>query len=290
MSRDGLARTFRPTLASLEDRCTPANVGTANANFIDQLYRDVLHRATDPGAAGWVSQLNTGTDRGEVVDDILNSQEGRQNQVNDLYVRFLHRTADPGGLAYWTDFLGHNDHTNSDVAANIIGSNEYFQTRGGGTNQGFLNAVYEDVLCRPMSSNDVNHRNDNFDNGAEDRTDIAESILGSGEAEQMRDQHSVQSYLRQNASSQQAQNLVNDLDDNGGDFDNNDAVFSGTILSSGLYFNQAQTLTTTDFATIPSCDNVAAVPLGSVAPGSATTTTTGGTSGTSTTTTTATTM
>ncbi len=36
------------------------------------------------------------------------------------------------------------------MAALIVGSPEYFQVRGGGTNDGFLTAIYQDALNRPI--------------------------------------------------------------------------------------------------------------------------------------------
>ena len=272
MSHDDSSRhtSARPNLETLDDRCVPAAVGTANANYVDQLYRDILHRAPDPGGlAYWTSQLDGGDDRGEVADAIINSAEGRQAQVNDLYLRFLDRPADPAGLAGWSNYL--RDHDNIDLAALLIASDEYYQVQGGGTNAGFLNAVYEDVLCRQISADEIDDRDDDFDDGFESRQDIAESILESDEAEDLRDQHSVLSYLRQDMPADLAADIVDD-DDGDGDFDNDDAVFAGTLLSSDRYFALSQRLTTADFATIPSCDNISAT--GTTAGTTTTTTTT----------------
>src|SRR5947208_743140 len=86
----------RPSLEALEARWVPANVGTPNQNFVDQLYRDALHRAPDPGAQGWVQALDAGRiSRKDVAAGVLGSPEGLRTEVNDLYVRFLGRQADP---------------------------------------------------------------------------------------------------------------------------------------------------------------------------------------------------
>jgi len=254
--------SFRPTLEALEDRWVPANVGTPNQNFVDQLYRDVLHRAPDPASSGWVAALNTGTERGKIVDGILNSDEGRRNQVNDLYVRFLGRTAEQGGLTFWTNFL--RDHSNLELATNIIASQEYY-VKAGGTNQGFLNQVYLDVLGRPITASDLSRRDDDFSHGVSSRAEVADHILESNEGRDNRDFLSVRSYLRQTVSQQQARDIVDSDDNGGGRFNNDDAVFSGTLLSGNRYYQLSQTLTTADFATIPSTNNVAAQPA--LAPG-----------------------
>ncbi|MCI0701918.1 MAG: DUF4214 domain-containing protein [Planctomycetia bacterium] len=249
--------SVRDTLETLETRWVPANVGSPNQNFVDQLYRDVLHRAPDPGSAGWVAALDGGAARSDIVDGILDSPEGLQNQVNDIYVRFLDRPADPGGLAFWTNFLGDEDNTNFDLAAQILASNEYYQTQGGGTDFGFMNAVYMDVLCRPIGVDEMEDRGDDFDDGHSDRVDIALSILESDEGLDTRDILSVRSFLRMDVSADQARDLV-DGDD--------DSVFSRSLLSTPAYFNLSQMLTPADFATIPSCDDRPAQPIGGPAP------------------------
>lgn len=62
-------------------------------------------------------------------------------------------------------------------------------------------------------------------------------------------------------SGQQASDFVENDDNGSGDFDNDDAVFSGTILSGDVYYAQARARATSDFATIPSSGNLAAQPL-----------------------------
>jgi hypothetical protein len=265
MRRDRIspyASSFRPTLEELEPRWVPANVGSPNQNFIDQIYRDVLHRAPDTGSTGWVVALDSGTDRGEVVDHILNTDEGLRNQVNDLYVRFLGRPADTGGLNAWVNYL-RDGNSNLELAAQLIASQEYYQNAGG-TDAGFLNAVYRDVLGRSIDLQEIDDRGDDFDDGFDDRVDIAESILQSSEAQDTRDRLSVMSFLRPTVavSGEQASDFVDDDDNGGGDFDNDAAVFSGTILSGDVYFARAQTRSTSDdFATIPSSGNLTPQPL-----------------------------
>jgi hypothetical protein len=47
------------------------------------------------------------------------------------------------------------------------------------------------------------------------------------------------------------------------DGDNDDWAFAQSLLYSDEYYNLSQTLTPADFATIPSCDDLAAQPIGS---------------------------
>jgi uncharacterized delta-60 repeat protein len=125
---------------------------TPNQAFIMQAYLDLLGRAVDPaGLASWTAFLNAGGTTQQVAMAIENSQEYRQLVVQQLYSQYLHRAADPSGLANYTAFLAAGG-TNEQIAAALLGSAEYFQTRGGGTNSGFLSALYQDVLGRPIDA------------------------------------------------------------------------------------------------------------------------------------------
>ena len=60
-----------------------------------------------------------------------------------------HYAADPAGLTFWASFL-QQGHTIEQMDAGIVGSAEYFQTRGGGTDTGYLAALYQDALGRAV--------------------------------------------------------------------------------------------------------------------------------------------
>src|SRR5207237_331630 len=63
----------------------------------------------------------------------------------------LHRVADLSGLNASVQALSTGG-TDEQVQVAITGSPEYFQTRGGGTNDGFLKALYQDALGRAIDS------------------------------------------------------------------------------------------------------------------------------------------
>ncbi len=126
----------------------PSIVGSANQIFVDQVYQDLLNRQADAvGLAFWSSLLDQGVTRTQVVADIEASTEFLTVTVQNVYQQFLHRAADPSGLSGWVSNLQHGA-TLQQVEAGIIGSPEYFQNRGGGTNNGFLTALYQDALNR----------------------------------------------------------------------------------------------------------------------------------------------
>jgi uncharacterized delta-60 repeat protein len=125
---------------------------TGNQLFIAQVYLDLLGRPVDPaGLAGWTAFLNAGNTHQQMVLALETSQEYRTVVVQALYSQYLHRPADAMGLGAFTAQLAAGA-TQEQVAAEIVGSPEYFQNRGGGTNAGFLAALYQDALNRPIDA------------------------------------------------------------------------------------------------------------------------------------------
>jgi hypothetical protein len=120
--------------------------------FVLRLYQDVLQRPADPaGLAFWKGLLAQGVARPQIVRAVEESLEYRILVVQDLYRQLLHRPADANGLAAFTHLLGSGS-TLDQVRSLIAGSAEYFQSRGGGTNDGFLVALYQDGLNRTLDA------------------------------------------------------------------------------------------------------------------------------------------
>jgi hypothetical protein len=123
---------------------------TADENFVMQAYLTLLQRPADAtGLATWTTALGAGVSRTQVVQAIQASPEYLTLEVNNLYTTLLHRAADPAGLSTFTNYLARGG-TVEQVAAIMAGSDEYFFTRGGGSYEGFLEALYEDALVRPL--------------------------------------------------------------------------------------------------------------------------------------------
>jgi uncharacterized repeat protein (TIGR03803 family) len=119
----------------------------AGNGWLDRVYLDLLNRAVDPvGQAGWTAELNAGVSRQIIMSRIEQSVEYRTDEVQQLYQQFLQRSAEAGGLNGWVSALG-SGMTIQQVEAAIAGSAEFFQNAGG-TNQGFVTALYSDLLHR----------------------------------------------------------------------------------------------------------------------------------------------
>jgi uncharacterized protein (TIGR03118 family) len=170
--RDGLFGSLQPTVA-----------GGANARFVDQLYQHLLGRQVEPAAlAGWLAGLDQGMTRAQVVAAIENSMEYQTDLVQKAYQQFLHRSAEPAGLSGWVAFL-QQGHTVEQMEAGIVGSPEYFQIHGGGTNNGFLAALYQDALNRGIDAGGQAGFGAALANGAT-TGQIAAVIFGSPEFQQ----------------------------------------------------------------------------------------------------------
>jgi hypothetical protein len=156
---------------------------TANEAYVMRLYEDLLRRQADSaGLAYWSGLLDRGASRARVALDIEQSLEYRQDEVQALYARYLYRNADPAGLATFANLLAHGS-TLEQVAADIVGSAEYYQTRGGGTNAGFLSALYHDALLRAVDLSGAIYFNAQLAAGAS-RRDVASAIFTSAEFRQ----------------------------------------------------------------------------------------------------------
>lgn len=145
---DTASASVQTTATMLEELLPDGTRGTADQRFISELYRELLGRPIDAsGLAHWSAMLAGGASRSEIAAGIEASQEYREVLVKGLYQRYLHRDAEADALSHWTQFLA-NGHTPEDLSAQIVGSDEYFNVRGGGTEQGFIDALFHDALGR----------------------------------------------------------------------------------------------------------------------------------------------
>jgi len=153
-----------------------------NVAFLQQVYTDLLHRGVDPSAqTTWVALLNAGVPRATVVYDIETnpSAEYQTDLVNQAYESLLHRPADPSGLQ--TGLAVVSTLGLQAEYALIAGSPEYRQNRGGGTINGWLNAVYQDALHRAVEPAAQSAFSQELSSGAKSFQQVADIIFTSPE-------------------------------------------------------------------------------------------------------------
>jgi hypothetical protein len=140
----------------------PANWGTWIANFslngpepdshisrsrtlVAQVYQDLLHRPVDSmGLASWSDLLDHGLSRDQLVIGVTSSLEYRERMVRGLYLSILGREPDGAGLTSFINFLGAGGSV-EEIKKTIILSPEYYTNRAGGTDEGFLEALFRDL-------------------------------------------------------------------------------------------------------------------------------------------------
>src|SRR5262249_6158423 len=130
---------------------------------------------------------------------IENSQEYRTDVVQALYHKILGRGADPSGLTVWVNFLGQGN-TADQIEAAMLGSDEYFVTAGGSSNVGFVQALYQSLLNRPVDANGAQTWGQALAHGAA-RSAVAGAILRSGEGAALEVQGLYSQFLRRPAES-----------------------------------------------------------------------------------------
>lgn len=167
----------RPAMECLEDRSVPS---ATPQTFVPQLYVDLLQRTADnAGVMTYQTALNQGASTTAVAQGMVNSGEFQTNQIVSLYGQLLHRTADQAGINANLAGLASGG-TVLQVEASLLASNEFFNTQGGGTNQGFVNALYADVLNRSADPGGSQAAVQALNQGAS-RMSVASAIIDSTE-------------------------------------------------------------------------------------------------------------
>lgn len=163
----------------------PSNATTPNQRFISQVYVDLLGRVVDSGGlTAWTNQLTLGVARSQVVLQIETSpsNEFRTVEVQQIYQRYLNRNADPTGLANSVALLA-NGGTVQQLATILASSNEFFKNAGS-TNTGFLQALYQAALQRPIDPAALAFDSLGLANGSFTRGQLAQFVITSMEANQ----------------------------------------------------------------------------------------------------------
>jgi hypothetical protein len=168
---------------SIASSISKAVVGSVNERFVSQAFLDLLQRPVDAtGLQVFSAALDAGLPPSQVAQGITSSQEYRTDLIAADYQLFLHRTVDLAGLGNFLNLLAGGG-TDEQVAVALTGSAEYFQNRGGGTNDGFLTALFQDALGRPIDAGARASFNQQLASGTT-RGQVAATIFASTEYRQ----------------------------------------------------------------------------------------------------------
>ena len=207
--------------------------GDANKVFVAQVYRDLLGREAGPSelAAFGTALDNGASTRLQVASAIQHSAEYYTRIIDTLYETFLGREPDPSGLDSSSAFLAAG-HTAQEVAAGLIGSTEYYEVRGHGTNSGFVQAIYQDVLNRAPDPGGAAAQAGALA-GGESRADVAAYVLAASERFGARVDAAYQNYLHRAVDPGGYTGAVTELQAG-----MTDEQLAAILLSSTEYFNR----------------------------------------------------
>jgi hypothetical protein len=160
-----------------------------DSSFVQSLYHTLLGR---DGAAAEIASWNTVMHSGApafatrqaVAASFLQSSEYCSDVVVGTYRRLLGRAADPAGLSSFVNAL-QAGRTVLELEAVIMGSDEYFASRGNSSNAGFLQAVYLDVLNRAPDASGLQSYSSLLASGSS-RQSVAAIVFASGESAGLR--------------------------------------------------------------------------------------------------------
>lgn len=144
--------------------CTPTNVpifrnrgfctdcGVPSDQYATSLYQVLLERDGSPAEVNALAvALKNGYSPANAVMGFVSSVEYRRwliaDPTNGFYPRYLGRQADAAGVQFWLNAMA-NGVSEQQVLAGIVGSQEYFETQGGGTNAEYVNSLYSELLRR----------------------------------------------------------------------------------------------------------------------------------------------
>jgi hypothetical protein len=145
-----------------------------NEAFLNQAYLDILgRRFDDAGHASWMSQMQQGMSREEVIQRIENSPECQLRKINQAYHDMLGRNVDAAGLAAWSTLLA-NGGTMTNVRAGIAASTEF------GSGSGFLDKLYNRALNRAADQAGRNYWSGQLAAGVSE-SDVALAFFNSKE-------------------------------------------------------------------------------------------------------------
>ncbi len=152
--------------------------GNANNLYVASVYGLLLHRYPDPGAQSWSGAMDNGDSAAGVALGIQESPEYPNDQVTAMYEQYLQRQPDTVGAQYWVNVL-QSGGTLEEVAEGLTSSQEYYILQGG-TNQGFITGLYQEVLKRTPSTGELAGWETAMNNGAS-QSEVSIAFLTSQE-------------------------------------------------------------------------------------------------------------
>lgn len=164
----------------------PAAASTqGDINYINRLYSDLLLRepsASERDNAVWA--LGSGTSRSAVVQAIVGGGEFKVLWIDGVYMTYLDRLADDDEIVAGVGAFGSGGNfVGTEVT--VLSSGEFLEANGG-TNAGFVSALYQRVLFRQADSSGLAYWVGQLDSGARSRASVAATLIRGSESARRR--------------------------------------------------------------------------------------------------------
>jgi uncharacterized membrane protein len=229
--------TVSATAAIHEQLLANGTVGTADQNWIQEIYRDLFNRQAEMQGLGfWVAELAKGESRAQVAEQMVEMasfEEFQHDTVTALYEQYLGRAPDPGGLAYWSAYL-YQGGTIESMSQALVSSPEYWQARAGNTNSGFLNALFQDALRRQIDPAALTYFGTQMAQGAS-AADVASMVFASDEYHRVRVNAYFEEFFNRPADPGALAYFAGELDDG-----LTDEYVITQLISSDEYYDDVQ--------------------------------------------------
>ena len=168
--------------------------------FVIAAYSDVLGRTpAESEISYWVGRISSGMSRNTMANAFNNSDEYRINKISEAYNRALRRDPEPAGLSYWLDSLRKGPLSPENVYSTFLTSDEMYNVQGGGTDAGYVTAMYRDLLGREPEVEGLVYWTSRLGRG-ESRKSISEGIWFSAEKYYVRVSEAYRQLLGRDAS------------------------------------------------------------------------------------------
>jgi hypothetical protein len=213
----------------------PVNLPTVSPTdaYIGAVYRDLLGRPADAtGLSFWRTYLNNGGSRTGMAAQILATGEARSLLVQSFYNTYLGRPAAPAECAGLIGLLNQGA-TDSQGRGVVLGSLEYYAGHGQSTVEGFITALYKDVLGRPADPREVSQMGQIVNSLG--RTQTALAVVDSSEGRLVRIKGWYLRYLGRPAAETDASYFLSLMNAN-----ITDGTLIATILGSAEYYQRCQ--------------------------------------------------
>jgi autotransporter-associated beta strand protein len=201
-----------------------------NAPFLSQAYQDLVQQPIDAAGLARLSAMLSGPSTRQDVALLITADPAYQTSlVLRLYDSYLGQPPDAATLQSLVGLLQFGG-TVEQVQAAILASPDYLQKRGGGTDDGFLDALFGDLLIRAVDPTGRATFDQALAAGVS-RSQVVQAVLTSGEYHQLLVQSYFQQYLHRQADPFGLNTFVDALHQNV-----RDEVIIAAIVGSQEYF------------------------------------------------------